>query len=153
MPLQGLPSAPCNASGHTCFTLTCSICSTLACAVPGGVCPTAAFVAPRCVCLPTVHLDCAVYKSLCCTCYVYCMSTRALCCCTWIFLSIRWTWSCFVHKILCLFVSKPFYVCFGCFDTGSKHRNIPRNCVLVSWNKPKNNRNRLRFGSFRFFQF
>ncbi len=137
------------------------------------------------MCLSTncMHLDCAVYKSLCCTCvctvclqelcaapghfwvYVepgvvwctkYCVclfqSTRALCC-TWTVLSICWTWSCLVHKILCLFVSKPFYVCFGCFDTGSKHRNIPRNYVLVSWNKLKNNRNRLRFGSFRFFQF
>jgi hypothetical protein len=65
LPLEGLSAARCNASGHTCFTWTCSICSTLACVVPGGVCPTAAFVAPRCVCLPTVHLDCAVYKSLC----------------------------------------------------------------------------------------
>jgi len=124
LPLEGLPSAHCNASGRACFTL--------------------------------LHLDVSVYQlctwtvlHLC----VYCMPTRALCCCTWPFLSICWTWNCLVHKILCLFVSKPFYVCFGCFDTGSKHRNIPRNYVLVSWNKSKNNRNRLWFGSFRFFQF
>ncbi len=43
-----------------------------------------------------------------------------------------------------------FSVCFGCFDTGPKHRNKPKKCFLVSQNKPKNNRNRLSFGLFRF---
>jgi hypothetical protein len=43
------------------------------------------------------------------------------------------------------------FVCFGCFDMCSKHRNKPKNnFFLVSRNKPKNNRNRLCFGSFRF---
>ncbi len=45
-------------------------------------------------------------------------------------------------------------VCFGCFDTGPKHRNKPKQTrkksFLVSRNKPKNNRNRLSFGLFRF---
>ncbi len=41
-------------------------------------------------------------------------------------------------------------VCFGCFDTGLKHRNKPKK-NFWPWrkNKPKNNRNRLSFGLFR----
>ncbi len=41
-------------------------------------------------------------------------------------------------------------VCFGCFNTGLKHQNKPKKRFLVSRNKPKNNRNRLSFGLFRF---
>jgi hypothetical protein len=42
-------------------------------------------------------------------------------------------------------------VCFGCFNTGLKHRNKPKKNLLVSRkSKPKNNRNRLSFGLFRF---
>jgi hypothetical protein len=42
-------------------------------------------------------------------------------------------------------------VCFGCFDTGPKHRNKPKKKILVSRkSKPKNNRNRLSFGLFLF---
>ncbi len=48
-------------------------------------------------------------------------------------------------------------VCFSGFDNGPKHRNKPKQtetnrkkCFLVSRNKPKNNRNRLSFGLFRF---
>ncbi len=42
-------------------------------------------------------------------------------------------------------------VCFGCFDTGLKHRNKPKQTFLVSQKgKPKHNRNRLSFGLFQF---
>ncbi len=41
-------------------------------------------------------------------------------------------------------------VCFGCFDTGLKHKTNRKKCFLVSRNKPKNNRNRLSCGLFRF---
>ncbi len=42
-------------------------------------------------------------------------------------------------------------VCFGCFDTGPEHRNKPKKNFWVSQkSKPKNNRNRLSFGLFRF---
>jgi hypothetical protein len=39
-------------------------------------------------------------------------------------------------------------VCFGCFETGPKHRNIPKIFLWVLWNKPKMNRNRLSFVCF-----
>jgi hypothetical protein len=45
-------------------------------------------------------------------------------------------------------------VCFGCFDTGPKHQNKPKQTekkFLVSRiSKPKNNQNRLSFGLFWF---
>jgi hypothetical protein len=48
-------------------------------------------------------------------------------------------------------------VCFGCFDMDPNHRKEPKrtetnrkNDLLVSRNKPKNNRNRSSFGLFRF---
>ncbi len=42
-------------------------------------------------------------------------------------------------------------VCFGCFDTGPKHRNKPKkNIWFPKKSKPKNNRNRLSFGLFWF---
>ncbi len=47
------------------------------------------------------------------------------------------------------FVSKNS-VCFGCFDTGPKHRNKLKKKFLVSRNKPKINRNRLSFSLFRY---
>ncbi len=39
--------------------------------------------------------------------------------------------------------------CFGCFDTGPKHRNKlkKKNWGVLRKSKPKNNQNRLRFGS------
>jgi hypothetical protein len=44
---------------------------------------------------------------------------------------------------------KSSSVCFGCFDTGPKHQNKPEKFFWVSRNKPKNNQNRLSFGSNR----
>jgi hypothetical protein len=41
-------------------------------------------------------------------------------------------------------------VCFGCFYTGLKQRNKPKKKLFFVKNKPKNNRNRLSFGLFRF---
>jgi hypothetical protein len=52
--------------------------------------------------------------------------------------------------LVCFGLFRENSVCFGCFDTGPKHRNKPKKCFLVSRNKPKNNRNRLSFGLFWF---
>ncbi len=45
-------------------------------------------------------------------------------------------------------------VCFGCFDTGPKHLNKPKQTEKIfsvsQKSKPKNNRNKLSFGLFRF---
>ncbi len=41
-------------------------------------------------------------------------------------------------------------VCFGCFDTGPKHRNKPKKKVFGFAKQTENNRNRLSFGLFRF---
>jgi hypothetical protein len=41
-------------------------------------------------------------------------------------------------------------VCFGCFDIDPKIETNRKINLLVSRNKPKNNRNRLSFGLFRF---
>jgi hypothetical protein len=53
------------------------------------------------------------------------------------------------HSELFRFVPKQF-VCFGCFDIGSKHRNKPKKKIVGSRNKPKQTRNRSCFGLFRF---
>ncbi len=76
----------------------------------GGVCPTAAFVAPRCVCLPTVHLDCVVYKSLCCTC-VFTVCLQELCAAPrqfWVYVEPGVVW-CTKHCI-CLFRNRFMFV-------------------------------------------
>jgi hypothetical protein len=39
------------------------------------------------------------------------------------------------------------FVCFGCFDTGLKRRNKPKKIVFGFAKQPKNNQNRLSFGS------
>jgi hypothetical protein len=45
-------------------------------------------------------------------------------------------------------------VCFGCFETGPKHRNKPKqtekNCYWFRETNRKRNRNRLSFGLFQF---
>ncbi len=106
-----------------------------------------------------------VFNDLCCTCA--CLSTRALCC-TCACLSTRvlcCTWTCLPPRVQCmLYLEKHslqiFFFCFGFFETSLfvsvvsiRVRNIETNRkrnFLVSRNKPKNNRNRLCFGSFRF---
>jgi hypothetical protein len=84
-----------------------------------------------------LHLEVSIFKSLCCTCES--LSTRALCCtcaclcCTWTCLPTRVQCMVYLEEhslqtFFCLFrFSRNRFVCFGCFDMCSKHRNKPKN--------------------------
>ncbi len=124
-----------------------------------------------------LHLVCLSTRALCCT--LMCLPTRALCC-TWTCLSTRtfsvpvrvclqqlcdaprrvclqeyrqhWNCRCSVIKIF-WFVSLYFETDMFISVISIHVRNTETNrksYFLVSWNKPKHNRNRLSFGSFRF---
>ncbi len=105
-----------------------------------------------------LHLYLSVYNSLCCFCAF--LFTRDLCC-TWTCLS---TTACAAPVHVCLQQPSPsctsihlfrfVLVCFGLFrymfEIMKQTETNRKILSLVSWNKPKNNRNKLSFGSFRF---
>ncbi len=63
----------------------------------------------------------------------------------------NWNSSKFVKISTFLIPHTISFVCFGCFDTGPKHRNKPQKIFGVPRKtKPKNNWNRLSFGLFQF---
>jgi hypothetical protein len=124
-----------------CCTWTClstrALCCTWMCPPTRALCctwtclSTRTFAVPVRVCLPVTHLDVSAYIQ-----------------------EYRQRWNCRCS------VKKNFWFVSVCFETDmfisvvSIHvRNTETNrksYFLVSWNKPKHNRNRLSFGSFRF---
>ncbi len=109
------------------------VCLQALCDAPGRVCLQEPVAAPVHVCLQELcdapgHV-CLQESSPCCTCRC------ALLRCIFRFVSV-----CFET---CMFVS---VVSIHVRNTETNRKNI----FLVSWNKPKHNRNRLSFGSFRF---
>jgi hypothetical protein len=64
--------------------------------------------------------------------------------------SVCYTWRSTVYTLFCLFCIFSKQVCFGCFDTCSKHRNKPKNIFFGLTKQTEKQPKQIVFRSFRF---